>query len=77
AAVSLQLSSPVFFVGGGVFKAREVFNSFKRAIRKSFSSAPVDYTPLEPLAGAFIIAKGEEISPELREKLKEINKLYA
>jgi N-acetylglucosamine kinase-like BadF-type ATPase len=76
AASYLKLQTPIFLVGGGVFKARDVFLSFKRAVRKTYPSSQVDYSPLEPLAGAFIIAKGGDVSPQLKEKLKEVNKLY-
>jgi len=79
AAEVLGLTNPSFFVGGGVFKARDVFLSFKRRIKKVYPFAPLDYSPLEPLAGAFIIAKereNEEVPAEQREKLKDINKLY-
>lgn len=79
AAEVLKLNSPSFFVGGGVFKASEVFSSFRRRIKKVYPYAKVDYSPLEPLAGAFLLVKereGEEVSFEAKEKLKEVNKLY-
>lgn len=79
AAELLNLRSPSFFVGGGVFKASDVFLSFKRRVRRVYPYAPIDYSPLEPLAGAFILAKemeGEEVSPETMGKLYQINELY-
>ncbi len=79
AAEVLGLNTPSFFVGGGVFRSREVFFSFKRRIKRIYPYAPIDYSPLEPLAGAFILAKeveGEEVPPEMREKLKVINEIY-
>lgn len=79
AAEVLKITNPPFFVGGGVFKAKDVFISFRRKIKKFHPLSKVDYSPLEPLAGAFILAKekeGEEVPVEIREKLKEINKLY-
>jgi len=76
AAEYLKLENPCFFVGGGVFKGRDVFVSFKRAVRRAYPNAPVDYSPLEALAGAFIIARGGDVPPQIREKLKEVNKLY-
>lgn len=75
----LNLKAPAFYVGGGVFKAKEVFRAFKAKVRKHYPNAYMGYSPLEPLAGAFLLVMewlGREVSEEMKRNLRKANELY-